>query len=150
MRPALACIVTSLALVTGCSSQEATSCRSVVVRDPMPDWADAGFADGARVPHVFGSAGQIIVVPFAGTLVATQELAPRNKVLLIARQSLQQVTPVSIEAQHAGSGERVHRDREIGPGSLDMPSAGCWRLTMRWGDQTDTIDLEYVDEQQAS
>jgi hypothetical protein len=27
---------------------------------------------------------------------------------------------------------------------LDLPRPGCWRLTLTWADQKDTLDLEYV------
>ena len=147
----LAVLLVPAALVSACAQPEATStpCHSVVTTDPMPAWADGGFSEGARVPHVFGADDRIVAVPFAGTLVATGQSAPRNKVLLVARESIQQVTPVTIDAMLDGQGDVVHREREIGPGSLDMPTAGCWRMTLTWGDQSDVIELEYVDEPQA-
>lgn len=146
----LALLLVPTALMSGCAQPEATStpCRSVVTTDPMPPWAEGGFSEGGRVPHVFGASDRIVAVPFGGTLVATRQSAPRNKVLLVARESIHQVTPVTIDAVLDGQGEVVHREREMGPGSLDMPTAGCWRMTLTWGDQSDVIELEYVDQPQ--
>ena len=31
-----------------------------------------------------------------------------------------------------------------GPSVVDLPAVGCWRLTLDWGDQMDSLDLEYI------
>jgi hypothetical protein len=31
-----------------------------------------------------------------------------------------------------------------GPSIIDLPAAGCWRLTLRWSGRVDTLDLRYV------
>lgn len=149
MRPALGFLIASLALLGGCSPAQSSGCHSVVVTGPMPAWADAGFSKDASFPHVFGEFERIVAVPFAGTLVASTSVEPRNKVLLIARAPLQGPVLLTIDAQRDGDGEVVHRERADGPGpgTLDMPSAGCWRMTLHWADQTDVIDLEYVADQ---
>ena len=43
-------------------------------------------------------------------------------------------------------GEPVDRLLEGGfaPSIVDLPEAGCWRLTLTYGDQVDSIDLEYI------
>jgi hypothetical protein len=40
----------------------------------------------------------------------------------------------------------VHKDLGPAPGPsiVDLPAAGCWRMTLRWGTYTDTISLPYV------
>jgi hypothetical protein len=30
-----------------------------------------------------------------------------------------------------------------GPSIVDLPSAGCWRLTLAWPGHTDSLDLTY-------
>jgi hypothetical protein len=30
-----------------------------------------------------------------------------------------------------------------GPSIVNLPQAGCWRLTLAWSGQTDTLDLAY-------
>lgn len=142
---ALGCMVL---LMSACSTVQSSPCNSVVTTDPMPEWADAGFSDDARVPHVFSQDRRIVAVPFAGTLVASTSSEPRNKVLLVAREPVQAPTTLTIDAQLDGSGEVVHRERAAGPGpgSLDMPQAGCWVMQVRWGGESDVLNLEYVDQ----
>ena len=43
-------------------------------------------------------------------------------------------------------GDRVERSVADGPGpsTIDLPEAGCWRMTLSWADRTDSLDLEYV------
>lgn len=133
--------------LTGCSQPIATEdCRSDVQVGSLPEWARSGFSEGARVPRAIGHAGRIVAVPFSQPLVATQDTSPQNKVLLIPREPLTGPTPLRIEARLEGTGDVVLRERPEGPGpgTLDLPRPGCWRLTLTWGDQTDTLDLDYV------
>jgi hypothetical protein len=30
-----------------------------------------------------------------------------------------------------------------GPSGINLPSPGCWRLTLQWSGRTDHLDLEY-------
>jgi hypothetical protein len=30
-----------------------------------------------------------------------------------------------------------------GPSYVNLPSPGCWRLTLRWSGRRDSLDLEY-------
>jgi hypothetical protein len=42
-------------------------------------------------------------------------------------------------------GSRVVRVVQGGPGPsiVDLPRAGCWRLSLRWAGRTDELDLQY-------
>jgi hypothetical protein len=31
-----------------------------------------------------------------------------------------------------------------GPSIVNLPSPGCWKLTLRWSGRVDTLDLEYA------
>jgi hypothetical protein len=31
-----------------------------------------------------------------------------------------------------------------GPSIINLPTAGCWRFTLRWSGQLDTLDLTYA------
>ncbi len=143
-------VTTGVLLTTGlaaCSSEPTAECRSNVVTSEMPEWASTGFSDGATVPHVIGANGLIVAVPFSQPLVATLEGEdPQNKVLLVAKTIPNGSAPMTIQARLNGTGDVVHRVREggPGPGNLDLPLPGCWRVTMHWADQVDTVDLEYV------
>ena len=133
--------------VTGCSAPASSSaCHSEVEVGPVPAWANAGFSEGARVPRVVGAAGRILAVHFTDSLVAADGPEPVNKVLFVPRVPLRGPSPLTIEARLEGHGDVVRRVRMDGPGpgSLDLPTPGCWRLKLSWADQTDTLDLEYV------
>jgi hypothetical protein len=51
-----------------------------------------------------------------------------------------------ITAKLDGTGETADRKVTGGPGPsiIDLPRAGCWRLTLRWADYTDEMDLVYT------
>jgi hypothetical protein len=114
----------------------------------LPDWASAGFSEGAVVPHVVGDEGRIVAVPFSQPLIATADgQPPQNKVLLVARTTPQGPAPVTIDARLVGTDVAVRRLRPEGPGPgvLDLPRPGCWTLTLRWANESDTLQLEYRD-----
>lgn len=132
--------------LAACARPAALPCHSDVSVGPVPDWASAGFSPGARVPHVIGRSGRIVAVLFSHPLIASPEgQPPQNKVLLVSKELPQGPTPVTIEARLAGTDVVVERVRSDGPGPgvLDLPQPGCWNLTLRWGDQSDTLDLDY-------
>lgn len=140
-------LATAAAGLTACSTEPTAACHSNLVVGEMPEWANTGFSAGAEVPHVIGDNGLIVAVPFSQPLIATDEGAdPQNKVLLVAKVIPNGSVPLTIEAQLNGTGDVVHRVRESGPGPgiLDLPLPGCWRVTMHWADQIDTVDLDYV------
>lgn len=131
----------------GCAGRPgAASCHEDVQVGPLPEWATAGFSEGAQVPRVVGRAGLILAVPFSQPLVSSAGPKPMNKVLFVAREPLTGLTPLTIVARLSGTDEVVVRERPNGPGpgTLDLPSPGCWSLTLSWDDQTDTLDLQYV------
>jgi len=71
-----------------------------------------------------------------------------NKILWVHRDG--PTSPVEISAQRMDGttavGEPVARrlDDGFGPSIVDLPGDGCWRLTLTYGDRTDSIDLEYI------
>lgn len=62
---------------------------------------------------------------------------PRNgrPLVVTARSSNAQTAPVSFEANSSPG--------EIYPSSVDVPTAGCWVLTLQWGPHRGTVRLEY-------
>lgn len=136
-----------LAVLGGCSRPAEAACRGDVRVGVLPEWASTGFTPGAEVPYVMGERQRILAVPFSQPLVAVAEdAAPQNKVLLVPREPPQGPAPVTIVARLAGTDEVVTRTRRDGPGpgTLDLPKPGCWRLTLTWADDSDTLDLQYV------
>jgi len=138
-------------LVAGCSAapppSEAAPCGSSIVTDALPEWARTGFSDdGAGVPHVFGRGGDILAVLFGNPLKATPDQGRANKILWVSRLPAKMGDTLRITATLDGATpETVDRKVDGGPGPsiVDLPKPGCWRLTLKWQDRTDTMDLTY-------
>jgi hypothetical protein len=97
--------------------------------------------------------GTAVAVMFGFPLRAGTPTDPRNKVLWIMRLP-RRGSPLRISASPVGGGggarARVHSSwpansgpGEIYPSYVNVPHAGCWRVTVRWAHHTDTIDLPY-------
>jgi hypothetical protein len=125
----------------------AASCEAGVEDTVLPTWARTGFTDPEPVVrHVLGDDGRIVAILFGQALHAPPAPDVSNKVLWVARTA---GDTLSIDAVRAEDGKVAHREVAGGPGpsTIDLPGAGCWHLTLRWGDapeSRDTMDLEYV------
>lgn len=125
-------------------------CHAAVMRGSLPQWARSGFSHPTRpVPHVVGRYGNIVAILFAYPLLVPPPLNHNNKILWVARSWTKPITPLRIKAQLMQGGTRlgapVTRTVRPGPGPsvINLPSAGCWRLTLAWSGRTDTLDLNY-------
>jgi hypothetical protein len=101
------------------------ACRSTVVRGVLPEWARTGFSDPEPVmPYVRSASGSVVAILFAGRLTSPPRPDVANKVL-------------------HGSGPAVTTGlpSPVGPSYVDLPSPGCWRLTLAWPGGSDSIDL---------
>jgi hypothetical protein len=151
----LAAVVLLLVAVPSGPSAVARPCAPVVERGVLPVWARTGFSDARpRIAHAVGRAGRIAAILFADPLHAPPLEGRNNKILWVARTPLTSPGDLRISAQRmAGArriGEPVARRVEGGPGPsiVDLPAAGCWRLTVRWGSRRDELDLRYVSPRQ--
>jgi hypothetical protein len=121
------------------------SCRSEVRTDVLPTWARDGFSDpNPAVPHVFSSHGRMVAILFGATLSSPPAAGVNNKILWVARDGRDASAPLRLDAVRAGTTAHVRREVAVGPSTVDLPRPGCWRITLRWGSQHDTIDLDYV------
>jgi hypothetical protein len=133
----------------GSPTPPAGPCRSQAREELLPTWARMGFSDPAPViMHARSDHGRIVAILFGRVLHAPPAEEVNNKILWVARS--RGADPLSIEAVRDGDGRTVHREVPGGPGpsTVDLPAAGCWHLTLRWGsepERRDTMDLEYVD-----
>jgi len=116
----------------------------------LPDWARAGFSDAEpKAAHVVGTLGEVAAILFGDPLSAPPSGEHTNKILWVARRGSAMASDLEISAQRMdGSGlidDPVERRVQGGPGPsiIDLPDAGCWRMTLRWADRTDSLDLEY-------
>jgi hypothetical protein len=122
-------------------------CRPDLTSTALPEWARAGFrGDGSGIPHVMSRRGDIVGVLFGRQLHAPPARDRNNKILWVSRVPLQPGDPLRITAVRDGTSEPVQREVAGGPGpsTVDLPAAGCWRLSLSWSGHTDTMDLEYT------
>ncbi|HWF54580.1 MAG TPA: hypothetical protein VG223_08140 [Solirubrobacteraceae bacterium] len=127
----------------------ALACRSEIRLGVLPVWARSGFSQARpRMHYELGVSGRIAAIPF-GTLNSPPASNHRNKILWVSRVSQRPGASLRILAQRMTGprrdGAAVMRDVNggAGPSIINLPSSGCWRLTLRWSGWTDQLDLQY-------
>jgi hypothetical protein len=102
------------------------------------------------MPYVLGAKGAIAAIVWADPLVSPPARDYNNKILWVSRTPLQLGGgDLRISAQRIDGGKSVGspvaRSVQGGPGPsiIDLPAAGCWRLSLSWSGHTDTMDLRY-------
>jgi hypothetical protein len=131
----------------GAARRPAGSCGSGVTRAALPAWARTGFrGDGSGVPHVLGDHGDIIAVLFQYPPVAYRDPDKADKILWVSRLPQQPGHPLTIKATLDGSNTSVVRvlPDGAGPSGVNLPGAGCWRLSLHWSGHTDTMTLRFT------
>jgi hypothetical protein len=133
------------------ASSRSSACRASVIAGVLPGWARAGFSDPRpRMPYVLGRARKIAAILWADPLRSPPAKDHNNKILWVSRAPAVPGSALRISAQRmTGStpvGAPATRDvmGSPGPSIINLPSAGCWRLTLRWSGRVDTLDLRYV------
>jgi hypothetical protein len=118
-------------------------------RGVLPTWARTGFSDPRpKAPHVLGHDGRIVAILFGG-LWAPPKKDEGNKILWVAKDPVKPLSDLRISARRIvggrASGRTVHRTVTGGPGpsGIDLPRAGCWRMTLKWSGRTDRLELRY-------
>jgi hypothetical protein len=120
------------------------SCVDPVPSRLLPGWARTGFSDPhPHVPYVMGDSGAIVAILFAQPLTASSSADHGNKILWVSRVeggSSLRITATLLDG--SATATRVV-DGGPGPSTIDLPKPGCWHLTLRWGDNSDTLNLAY-------
>lgn len=131
--------------------QRRGGCNSNVRRGVLPVWARAGFGPPTqRVPHVLGTSGSITAILFAYPLLSPPPHDHNNKILWVSRVATKPSSDLLIAAQRMNGTRRVGSPvgRRVpggpGPSLINLPSPGCWRLTLRWSGHVDRLDLQYA------
>jgi len=102
------------------------------------------------MPYVLGEAGKIAAIQWADPLVSPPSARYNNKILWVSRRPTTPGSDLQISAQKVVGNIRVGRPvrRTVtggpGPSIINLPSAGCWQLTLRWSGRRDTLDLRYA------
>jgi hypothetical protein len=146
--------VTILAVVAGAvpagAQSDSSRCHSEVARAVLPVWARAGFSGTRpRIAHVVGRSGQIAAIVFGYPLRSPPARGRNNKILWVSRTQPKTIAPFWIRAQRMDGaltiGAPVRHIVPTGPGPsiVDVPEAGCWRLTLSWSGRKDSVDLAY-------
>lgn len=125
------------------------ACRPLIHDGVLPAWMRAGFSDARpRMPYALGGSSRIGAILWA-SLDSPPAANHSNKILWVSRVPSRPGHDLTIRAQQMDGTERlgdpVNRAVTGGPGPsiINLPSPGCWRLTLRWSGWTDQIDLEY-------
>jgi hypothetical protein len=120
-------------------------CTYKLINTDLPTWARAGFHGPPfnTVPYVTSSRGDIVAVLF-GSMLAPPPSATegQNKVLWVPKDP--SAGALTVDAHLVGTSENADiGDISFGPSYVDVPTPGCWRLTLHWLGPTETIDLVY-------
>jgi hypothetical protein len=97
-----------------------------------------------------GRSGRIAALVFGYPLRSPPLPRRANKILWVARRPTSSANAMLIDAQRMiggrNVGDVVRRTVAGGPGPsiVNLPHAGCWRLTLRWPGSRDTLDLGYT------
>ena len=144
----LACVA-ALAAATPASAAT-PPCRAQVNRGVLPEWARTGFSDPRpRMPHTLGRAHRIVAILFGHPLRSPPSERRSNKILWVSRSAVRPVSDLRIRAQKMHGRRKVgrHEVRVVrggpGPSGINLPSPGCWRLSLTWSGRSDTLDLRY-------
>jgi hypothetical protein len=103
------------------------------------------------MPHTMSTKGEMAAVFWDRTdpLVVPAPKNRANKILWVSKAPLTFGSNLTITAQRLVGSEPVGpiQHRVVigapGPSIINMPTAGCWLLTLRWSGHVDTINLHY-------
>ena len=118
-------------------------CAADVAPALLPGWARSGFAPPDQpVPFVLGERGTILGVLFGQPLSAPAAPDRGNKILWVTRDP-HPPGPLTITAALDGAVATLEVPEGPGPSLVDLPTPGCWRLTLAWPDHTDRVAIAY-------
>jgi hypothetical protein len=145
--PPATAVPTAAATAAGCGSTR-------LHRGHTPGWTAPAWAasSGAPtgLPYAVGVHDRAAAFVFGYPLRAGHPSDPSNKILWIVRIPRDgSYLVIHARPLHAaGPVVTVRRPPDSGPGEIypstvDVPTAGCWRMTLRWNGHTDSVDLPY-------
>jgi hypothetical protein len=130
----------------------APPCRTTVTKTVLPEWARGGFSDPEPVmPFVTSASGNVVAILFGNQLSSPPRADIANKVLWVWHQYPTDLN-IHASARLDGTGPVITAGlpTPAGPSYVDLPSPGCWRLTLSWTGGSDTIDLRVLTPQEAA
>ncbi len=125
---------------TAATTSTGPSACTDIATSTLPTWARSGFnPPDSPTPHVLGANGTIVGILF-GNLRAHQPVGNANKILWVAKDGQ---GALNIKAQLEDSDKAATRTVDLGPSIVNLPAAGCWRMTLTWPGHRDTVALRY-------
>ena len=119
-------------------------CTYKLIKTDLPTWARAGFHGPPfnTVPYVTSSGGDIVAVLFGYPLQAPP-VNVTNKILWVPTDL--SAGKLTVDAHLVGTSETVDISgiSKFGPSYDDVPKPGCWRFTLHWKGQAETVDIVY-------
>jgi hypothetical protein len=136
----------------GSHPRAASACAPAPIEHGAPpSWSAAAWSSSSpdfRVPYALASGDTAGAFFFADPLRAGHPKNPSNKVLWIVAAP-RNGHPLRIVARRPDSSQTVRMQLpadsgpgEIYPSGVDLPSAGCWKLSLAWGAHRASIDVE--------
>jgi hypothetical protein len=101
------------------------------------------------LPHVLGASGNVVAILWGFPLLSPAPRDHNNKILWVSRVATNPGSSLRIAAQRMTGarslGAPIGRIVMGGPGpsTINLPSPGCWRVTLRWSRSVDSLDLQY-------
>ena len=127
------------------------ACSPRVLDGTLPVWARGGFSNPrVHIAHSLSARGKLTAILWANPLLTPKPANHNNKILWVARVPDSSGASLYIRAQRMVGSTRVGRPTSRvlqggpGPSIINMPAAGCWRFTLHWASQSDSIDLRYA------
>ncbi len=158
-------VLTALALLlASCGGSGTTTTRRVAAMDrprcapaaihdgAPPRWTASAWADsspGFHLPYGLASGDAAAAFFFAPSLRAGHPRNPSNKVLWVVRFP-RNGHSLDVTARLGRDPSRVVRTSwsadsepgEIYPSGIDLPTPGCWHLTLAWGTHRAALDVQ--------
>jgi hypothetical protein len=126
---------------------------TVAYRGAIPAWLNEATGNNAPdgLPYVVAASAMTAGFIFGHPLRAGHPADPANKILWVVRTP-REGAPLQITVRPVAAAAPVlHQEvpansgpGEIYPSVVDVPTAGCWHLALRWRTGAAELDLRYV------
>jgi hypothetical protein len=145
----VAVVLVLVPVLCACGGASRGGCSPAPVHSgPPPKWtADVWSSSSpwAAPSYALADGGAAAAFMFVGGLRPGHPTDPANKVLWVVRAP-RDGKPLRIVARRGDAAVRMSQPADSGPGEIypsyvDLPTAGCWRLTLAWGPHRARIDL---------
>ena len=119
-------------------------CSFKLIKTDLPVWAWQGFHGPPynAFPFVTTKRRDVVGVVFGYPLLAPP-VNVANKILWVANDL--SAGKLTVDAHLVGTSETVDIGgiSSFGPSYDDVPKPGCWRFTLHWKGQAETVDIVY-------